>query len=271
MKRTVFFISDGTGITAQTLGHSLITQFDQIEFAQVAIPYIDTPEKAHAVFERINLTHQQDGQKPLVFSTLVNANIYHIIQKCTGLCLDFFQTFIVPLEVELNTPSSHSIGRSHSSNKKAYTSRIDAINFTLSTDDGINTHQYKEAELILVGVSRSGKTPTSLYLALQYGIRTANYPITEEDFDAHQLPKILLPYRQKLFGLTIEPNRLHAIRTERRPSSRYASLEQCQHELRIVEQLFMQANIPYLNTTKLSIEEIATKIMVSLGIERQLL
>ena len=271
MKRTVFFISDGTGITAQTLGHSLITQFDQIEFTQIAMPYVDTPEKAHAAVERINHAYQQDGQKPLVFSTFVSANIHCIIQKCEGLCLDFFQTFIVPLEVELKMSSSHSIGLSHSSNKKEYTSRIDAINFTLSTDDGINTHQYKEAELILVGVSRSGKTPTSLYLALQYGIRTANYPITEEDLDAHQLPKTLLPYREKLFGLTIEPARLHAIRTERRPSSRYASLEQCQHELRIVEQLFMQSNIPYLNTTKLSIEEMATKIMVNMGIERQLL
>jgi len=271
MKRTAFFISDGTGITAQTLGHSLITQFEKIELAQTALPYIDTVEKAQAAVERINHVYEHDGQKPLVFSTLVNTQIREVINTCNGLCLDFFQTFIGPLEVELATPSSHSIGRSHSRNKKEYTSRIDAINFTLSTDDGVNTHQYEEAELILVGVSRSGKTPTSLYLALQYGIRTANYPITEDDLDSNALPKVLLPYRSKLFGLTIDPARLHAIRNERRPSSRYAALAQCQRELRIVEQLFKHSNTPYLNTTQLSIEEIATKIMISLGIERQLL
>jgi len=271
MKRTVFFVSDGTGITAQTLGHSLMTQFDTIDFEQHMYPYVDTLEKADKLLATINACAAQEQSPPLVFSTLVNHDIFQRLQQAQALCLDFFQTFIGPLEQALQQPSSHSIGRSHNPSQKQYASRIDAINYTLKTDDGVHTKEYDEAEVILIGVSRSGKTPTCLYLAMQYGIKAANYPITEEDLGKKQLPECLLKHCGKLFGLTIDLERLQAIRHERRPGSRYASLLQCEQELQMVERLFGHYDIPFLNTTTYSIEEIATKLMLKLGIQRRLL
>ena len=272
MKRTVFIISDGTGITAETLGNSLLTQFEQVEFETVTLPYLDTMVKARAAVQQINDTCVHDQNTPLIFGTLVNRDIRNLIGNSQGLLLDFFETFIGPLEQELQAKSSYTIGRSHSAqDNKTYDARIKAINFALQTDDGVNTHQYEQAELILTGVSRSGKTPTSLYLALQYGLCVANYPITEDDLERSSLPKLLLKHSQKLFGLTIDPIRLRAIRNQRRPESRYASLKQCQHELKSVEAMLNAANISHINTTTLSIEEISTKILVKLGINRRLL
>lgn len=272
MKRTVFFVSDGTGITAETLGYSLVTQFEDLEFDYTTLPYVDTPEKAQEAVVRINNVYKDEQKTPLVFATLVNAEIRNIISTSLGMFLDFFSTFIGPIETELQSKSSYTIGRTHSvHNPKAYNSRINAINYTLNTDDGTNIHQYKQADIIMVGVSRSGKTPTCLYLSLQFGLKAANYPITEDDLNNRALPKPLQGFQHKLFGLTIDPLRLQAIRKERRPDTRYASLSQCELELKLVEQLFRIDKIPFINTSNLSIEEISTRLMAELGIQRRFL
>lgn len=270
MKRTVFFISDGTGITAETLGHSLLTQFADIPFEKITVPYIDTPTKAEETVLQINHTAEH-GLKPLIFATLVNPEIRTILAKSKGLLFDFFKTFLDPLEAELQTRSSHSIGRMHGMvDYNAYMTRINAVNYALSHDDGLSTQNYSKADLILMGVSRCGKTPTCLYLALQFGLYAANYPFTEEDMGNPGLPQALTAYRAKIFGLTIEPERLHKIREERRPNSRYSSTVQCHDEIKKMEALLIKEKIPYLNTTTRSIEEIATSILAKLNIKRRL-
>jgi regulator of PEP synthase PpsR (kinase-PPPase family) len=270
-RRTVFYLSDRTGITVETLGHSLLTQFDGIQWRKVSIPFLDSENKAREAAEQINLMAQLDGYRPLVFSTLINPTVREHIERADCAIYDFFDSFIGSMEKELGQPSSHAIGRSHGlHNDASYSKRISAINFAQANDDGISTKNFAEADIILIGVSRSGKTPTCLYLAMQYGIYAANYPLTEEDMDSNNLPRLLHPFRSKLFGLTINAEQLQRIRQERKPNSRYASLNQCQHELEWQQNLYRRENIPFINTTAISIEEIATTILNRSGLKRQL-
>ncbi len=265
-KRLIFFISDGTGITAKTLGHSLLTQFEQIKFDTVTLPYINTAERAQEVVYQIN-QKAVDGMRPIVFATLLDPEMRHIISTSNALFLDLFATFIQPLEYEFQMKSSHAIGKSHVVNT-AYNERIEAINFALQHDDGQSFQRYEDADIILIGVSRCGKTPTCLYLAMQFAVFAANYPLTDDDIQTNLLPDILLSHQEKLFGLSIHPSRLQKIRQERTPNSHYASLAQCQLEVQKVEALYRQFKIPFINTTVTSVEEIATSILVNTKIER---
>lgn len=271
MKRYVFMLSDGTGITAEALGNSLITQFEHTAFEKLTIPYLDCIEKAAAVVERINQAVDQNGVKPLVFMTLVNPEIRDYIKKANACIFDLFSTFIGPLEQELQEKSSYTVGKTHGlADDKTYAHRIEAVDYALIHDDGIKTRGYEQADIILIGVSRCGKTPTCLYMALQYGILAANYPFTEEDLNGFHLPEVLKPYKNKLFGLTIDVSRLQQIRAERRPNSKYSSTEQCRIEVMEVEAMYQKERISYINSTKYSIEEIATKILASSGLQRKI-
>lgn len=267
--RTVFFISDGTGITAETFGNAILAQFE-MKPRHVRLPFIDSEEKAHQVVEQINKTARTEGQRPIVFSTLVNMPVLAIIKgQCDGMFLDMFGTFVEPLEGELGLKSSHRVGRfSDASKSKEYHDRIEAINYSLAHDDGQSQRNLATADVILVGVSRSGKTPTSLYLAMQHGLKAANYPLIPEDFERRQLPEALRPCLAKTFGLSIQPERLSEIRHERRPNSRYASLENCRMEVAEAEAMMRRAGIRWLSTTTKSIEEIATTILQEIRPER---
>lgn len=268
----VYILSDGTGITAQHLAHSLMSQFEQIDFETTTLPYIDTIEKAQATVDKINTSFQKDGKPPIIFATLVNQQIRDLINQSKGHVFDLFHAFLSPLEKVLNTKCSYTIGRSHGlTNVESYQKRIDAVHYALDHDDGIKLKGYSHADLIIIGVSRCGKTPTSLYLAMQFGLKVANYPLTEDDDSFHELPKALHPYQHKLFGITISAERLHAIRHERRPNSHYASLRQCQKEISNVEQMFDMKLIPYINSTYHSIEEMATRILAQKGFERNVI
>lgn len=270
MKRHVFMVSDGTGITAENLGNSLITQFENIEFEKYTIPYIDTLEKAEAAVERINQSFHDTGVKPLLFMTLVNAEIAKKIKQSHGAAFDLFNTFLGPLETELQAKSSYTVGRTHGVvNNQSYSNRIEAVDYALTHDDGIKIRGYEKADIVLIGVSRCGKTPSCLYMALHFGVLAANYPFAEDDLSSFRLPDLLRPYKHKLFGLTIDAERLQHIRTERRPNSKYASAEQCRLEVMEVEAMYRAEAIPYLNSTKFSIEEIATKIIEIAGIRRK--
>jgi hypothetical protein len=270
MKRTVFFISDGTGITAETLGLSLLTQFECIEFDRITLPYIDTVEKARQVVIEISESFKADGNRPIIFDTVVDKEVRQIFRDCEGFMVDIFSTFVSPLEKELGMDSSYTVGKSHSIDvNDRYPLRIAAVHFALDNDDGGFKCDYANADIILTGVSRTGKTPTCLYLALQFGIKAANYPMTEDDLEELQIPKVLRPHKDKLFGLTIDPQRLGSIRQERQPDSRYASARQCQMEVREVEGIFRRCNVPFLNTTDLSIEEISSRILAAKGIQRR--
>ena len=267
--RTVFLISDGTGITAETFGKALMTQFD-VSARFVRIPFVDTVDKAHQTVRQINHTGDVEGKKPIVFTTLVDMEVVNVIREnCRGMLLDMFGTFVNPLEQELGLKSHHRVGRfSDISQSKEYLDRMEAINFSLAHDDGQTHHDLAGADVILVGVSRSGKTPTSLYLAMQFGMKVGNYPLIPEDFDRRQLPPALLPVRKKLFGLSIDPQRLSDIRNERRPNSRYASLDNCRHEVAEAEAMMRRTGIKWLSSTNKSIEEIATTILQDVKPER---
>ena len=267
--RPVFFVSDRTGITAENLGHALLTQFESIAFEHHSLPFIDSEEKARLAADTINQVAKSSENQPLVFSTLIDKKYRKIIDATDAHIIDFFDTFIKPLEVELCTPSSHAEGLSHGiSNEVVYMSRMDAINFALKNDDGISTKEYNEADVILIGVSRSGKTPTCLYLAMQFGLRAANYPLTETDMQSGSLPEILQPYRNKLFGLMINAERLRMIREIRRQNSEYASMAQCQKETRLIKLLFEQEKISRIDSSHISVEEIATSIIQRMKISR---
>lgn len=271
MKRYVFIISDGTGLTAESLSNSLLSQFEHLSFEKYVIPYTDTEEKARQVLSRINHCYQETGSKPLVFITIIDPDISALFNSSQTCVVDLFSTFLVPLEQELQTKSNFTVGKTHGmANIQSYEQRIEAVNYSLAHDDGVKTRGYDKADIVLIGVSRSGKTPSCLYMALRFGVLAANYPFTEDDLTYFSLPDSLKPYKKKLFGLTIDPQRLQQIRTERRPNSQYASLEQCRIEVGEVESMYQRENIPYLNSTRYSIEEISTKIMAVAGLERRL-
>lgn len=259
--RTVFFVSDGTGITAEAFGHSVITQFD-LKFKQVRLPFIDDIEKAEDAVRKINEACETTGNRPIVFSTLVKPELATVIFRSKGLHMDLIQTFVAPLEEELGIKSTHTVGRSHNiADTEEYKNRIEAINFSLAHDDGQSNKNLSLADVILVGVSRSGKTPTTLYLAMQYGIKAANYPLIPDDFERGKLPSALPAFKGKIFGLSIAPERLSEIRNERRPGSKYASLENCRYEVNEAEAMMKREGIRWLSSTAKSIEEIATTIL----------
>ncbi|GAB3454327.1 pyruvate, water dikinase regulatory protein [Massilia terrae] len=267
--RTVFFVSDGTGITAETFGHAVLSQFE-MRFRPVRLPFIDSIDKAHEAARRINDSFAMDGQNPIVFSTLVKPELSLVIRQSKGMHMDLFQTFVAPLEQELGVKSTHTIGRIHNVvDTEEYKNRIEAINFSLAHDDGQSHKNLAEADVILVGVSRSGKTPTSLYLAMQYGLKAANYPLIPDDFERGRLPSALPQFKHKLFGLTISPERLSQIRNERRAGSKYASLENCRFEVNEAEMLMRREGIRWLSSTTKSIEEIATTILQEIKPDRR--
>jgi len=260
--RTVFFVSDGTGITAETFGNSILNQF-ATKPRHVRRPFIDSVDKAHQVVREINHTTEVEGKRPIVFITLVDREVLAIVKDLSkGLVLDMFNTFIEPLEAEFGMTSNHRVGRfSDVAKSQEYTDRIEAINFSLAHDDGQSAKNLEQADVILVGVSRSGKTPTSLYLAMQHGIKAANYPLIPDDFERGKLPSMLAPHKKKCFGLTIDPDRLNQIRHERRPNSKYSSIENCRYEVNEAEAMMRREGIAWLSSTHKSIEEIATTIL----------
>ncbi len=263
--RTVFYVSDGTGVTAETFGHSLLTQFEQLRLREVRLPFVDSVDKARQAVERINRQALLDRHRPIVFSTLVDASINDVVRLANCRFLDLFATFVEPLESEFGVRSTHTIGRSHAAiDTEAYQRRIAAINYSLAHDDGQLHADLANAEVILIGVSRSGKTPTSLYLAMQHGVRAANYPLIPDDFERRRLPEVLYRYKSRLFGLSIAPERLAEIRNERRPGSRYASLENCRFEVGEAEAMMRREGIRWLSSTTKSIEEIAVTILQEL-------
>ncbi|HNP34906.1 MAG TPA: pyruvate, water dikinase regulatory protein [Woeseiaceae bacterium] len=269
-ERTVFFLSDQTGVTAETLGHSLLTQFNSRKFQQVTLPFIDSEDKARAALHKINASASKSTLRPIIFSTLVQDEFRAIVREANGLHLDIFDAFLATLGAELGEEATHEPGRAHGmSDIDAYMKRIEATNFALANDDGGISRNYDVADVILVGVSRSGKTPTCLYLALQYGVYAANYPLTDEEFESGELPDVLTAHKSKLFGLTITPERLRHIRKERRALGKYSTAQQVRFEIREAEKLFRRYGIKFVDTTEFSIEEISSRILDSTGVDRR--
>jgi [pyruvate, water dikinase]-phosphate phosphotransferase / [pyruvate, water dikinase] kinase len=262
----IYFVSDGTAITAEVFGSAMLSFFD-VKVQTQSVPFLTTVEKAQGLCYQIN-EEIKKGTPSLVFYTIADQEIRDIVQACDSHCYNLFGDLLSPIEQALGVPALPTAQKAHGIKEGVYDGRIDAINYALANDDGCSVKNLDEAHIILLGVSRSGKTPTSLYLAMQYGIKAANYPITEDDFDPLKLPPALKAQKKKLYGLTIDAERLHEIRTGRMASSKYASLRQCRYELSEVETLYHQERIPYLNSTRLSVEEISTKVMADMNLDR---
>jgi regulator of PEP synthase PpsR (kinase-PPPase family) len=267
-KRTVIYVSDGTGITAETLGHGLLSQFEGIEFRPIRFPFIETEDKARECLVRINEVSKREGAHPIVILTQTNQTLSSILHQADAFFIDMFDSFIAPLEQELDCRYSRAVGRSHSQANPEYNARIAAMNFALAHDDGVSDADLKSADIILVGVSRSGKTPTSLYLSMQFSLKAANYPLIPEDFERDHLPSRLQPFREKMYGLTIAPDQLCRIRNERRPNSKYSSLENCRYEVAAAERMMRREGIKWFDTTSRSIEELAVQLMQELHLEQ---
>lgn len=262
MKYSVFLVSDSTGITAERLAQSLLSQFQPVSFDIQTLRYVDSIERMEEVCRQIDQVAQQSQSRPIVISTLVDGQLRARLQVLDAHVLDVMGAFLTPLEEILGQQAVPAVGLTHGQGKQdSYKQRMEAVTYTLMHDDGGIQSHYDRADIILIGVSRSGKTPTSVYLAMQYGLYIANYPLVEEDLDTGELPKVLRPFQSKLFALTILPDRLHNIRQERRPGSEYATLAQCQHEVRQAEALFRRRHLPVCDVSKLSVEEIATRIL----------
>ncbi|MCG9711635.1 kinase/pyrophosphorylase [Shewanella insulae] len=269
MSRKVFYISDGTAITAEVFGHAVLSQFP-VEFEALTIPFVETAQKAEAVKAQINDCFITTGERPLVFHSIVKAEIRDIIYSSECIDYDFLNTFVAPLEDQLGVKAVPVTHRTHGKANHSYEARIDAINYAMENDDGQTLKHIDKADIVLLGVSRCGKTPSSLYLSMQFGIKAANYPFIEDDMDNLKLPEVLKRNKHKLFGLTIDPVRLHEIRQSRMENSRYSSLRQCRIEVKEVEMMYKRERIPFVNTTNHSVEEIATKILDVTGLERHM-
>ena len=257
----VVIVSDHTGLTAESLARSLMAHFSNT-VTYLPRPFVTTLALAQGVAEEIEqLTTEDGGVPPLVFTTLTDPALLSPLYEASALVFDLLGDNLARLELILGRSAERRIGGHHDMrDAQGYLARMDALDFALSTDDGVGESRYGNADVILVGVSRVGKTPTSLFLALQYGLRASNYPLAETDFETTELPVPLQPFRERLYGLTIDAWRLHAIRTHRKSGSRYASLEVCEWEVRRAERLFQAQGIPVQNSTSASIEEIAVGI-----------
>jgi hypothetical protein len=267
MSRTVFFVSDGTAITSETLGHALLAQFSQVEFRQVRIPFVDDEDAASEAVRQINAACKKDKAVAIVINTIVDEAVSAIIHASEGIVLDLFSAFLNTLEAALDVKRLPTVGRSLGlEDFDRYEDRMEATNFALKHDDG-ESIEFSQADVILVGVSRSGKTPTCLYMALHYGVKAANYPLTEDDLDEMRLPPFLRRHKHKIVGLMIDPDRLAQIRETRKPGSRYASLKQCHREIDQAEALLRTEGIPVLQTTHSSIEEISSRALMELGLQ----
>jgi regulator of PEP synthase PpsR (kinase-PPPase family) len=261
----VYFVSDHTGVTAEVIGHSLLARFDEESIETRTRPFVDSLERADAlVAELIQLP-----EPPIIFSTITDAAIRQRIGTSGGIHLDLFEPFIHSLENALGRTAATRVGAAHSiRNLPRYQARIDAVEFSLATDDGSNVGRYGRAEIVMVGVSRVGKSPTCLYLAMQYGVRASNYPLADDDFERPGLPQKLNEHRSKLFGLTINPARLHELRQRRRPGSGYAAPERCEYEVAQAERLYRRHGVPFLDVTNVSVEELASLVLQRANLAR---
>lgn len=261
MPRPVLIVSDHTGLTAENIARALLTHFPNQTFRYMRRPFTSDLEAARSVVSEVEQLVAA-GERPIIFTTLTKQDVLEVLKSAPVRVLDLLTDNLNLLADEFEqAPQLQAGGHHDMQDSESYLSRMEALDFALATDDGVGDKQYGLSDVILVGVSRAGKTPTSLFLALQHGIRASNYPLAEDDFESDSLPKPLEKHRDKLFGLTIDPKRLHAIRTQRKPNSKYASLEQCEYEVRRAEQLFARMGIPLKETTSSSVEEIAAGVL----------
>lgn len=260
-RRAAYFVSDSTGVTAETLGNALLANFPGIPFIRHTIPFVDTTAGALAVVQDIDRA-AAEGRAPLVFTTVKQAAVRAVLAGANADMIDLLAGHLTELEAALGTTASEQLGQYHGvGDMERYFERMRAVEYAIEHDDGQSSRALDQADVVIIAPSRCGKTPTTMYLALQYGLRVANYPLTDDDFPAEGLPRPIAKYAARCFGLTTTPLRLSQVRHERRPSSQYSSLEQCTIELRRAEDLYRRNRVPFLNSSTKSVEEMSAVIM----------
>ncbi len=260
MRLHLHLLSDSTGETLENIAKAALAQYDDVETVRHFWPMVRT--EAH--LERIL---QEIAQNPgLVVFTLVNPATRRILeQRCLALGLPA----VAPLDPVndalsglLGQQAKARPGRQHVLDA-AYFARVDAIQWTIAHDDGIAWEEWEEADIVLAGVSRSSKTPTSIYLANR-GYKTANIPIVVES----PPPKILYGLKNPLIvGLTTSADRLIQVRRNRllslnqQPDTSYVEEEAVMRELAFARRMFADNGWPVIDVTRRSIEETAAAII----------
>jgi regulator of PEP synthase PpsR (kinase-PPPase family) len=261
----VFFLSDSTGITAETMGNALLIQFPDLRFERRLIPFISTVEEARRVVAILDQA-AAGPVTPLAFSTAAVEEVRQELLSTKCPLIDFFELHMERVESILGAKGIRVAARLHGmGDVKRYNARMAAVEYAIEHDDGQSMRALDKADVILVAPSRCGKTPTTMYLALQHGIFVANYPLVVEDFETAELPRPVRELRDRCFGMTTTPARLSQVRHERRPNSRYASLEQCTYELRQAEAMYRNHRLPVVNSSTKSVEEMSTVILQTLN------
>lgn len=259
--RAAYFVSDSTGVTAETLGNALLANFPGIRFLKHTIPFVITDAEARTVVAGIDADAEQ-SRAPLVFTTVKNAALRSILATSKAVLIDLLAGHLTELETALGTTASEQLGQFHGlGDTDRYFARMRAVEYAIEHDDGQSSRALDQADVVIIAPSRCGKTPTTMYLALQHGLRVANYPLTDDDYPTEGLPRAVAKYGARCFGLTTTPLRLSQVRHERRPSSQYSSLEQCTIELRRAEDLYRRNRVPFLNSSTKSVEEMSAVIM----------
>ena len=261
----VFFLSDSTGITAETMGNALLIQFPDLRFERRLIPFISTIDEARRVVKVLD-TAAAGPVTPLAFSTAAVEEVRHELSHTRCPLIDFFDLHMERVESILGTKGIRVAARLHGmGDVKRYNTRMAAVEYAIEHDDGQSMRALDKADVILIAPSRCGKTPTTMYLALQHGIFVANYPLVDEDFETAELPRPVRGLRDRCFGMLTTPARLSQVRHERRPNSRYASLEQCTYELRQAEAMYRNHRLPMINSSTKSVEEMSPVILQTLN------
>jgi [pyruvate, water dikinase]-phosphate phosphotransferase / [pyruvate, water dikinase] kinase len=260
----VFFLSDSTGISAETMGNALLIQFPQLRFERRLIPFISTPDEARRVVEVLDRA-AEGPVTPIAFTTAATDEIREVLHTTKCPMIDFFELHIARVEAVFGVPAARVAAQLHGvGDVQRYNARMAAIEYSIEHDDGQSLRALDKAEVVLIAPSRCGKTPTTMYLALQHGLFVANYPLVEEDLETTELPRPIRDLRDRVVGLVATPGRLSEVRQQRRPNSRYASLEQCTYELRRAEAMYAANRLPVINSTTKSVEEMSTLIVQTL-------
>lgn len=265
--KDVYYVSGSTALLAEDVGKALLCQFQEISFNEEKIPFIKTRAAAEKAMKHI--LEQSGGVRPLVFCTIMDAGIKKILDSPEVEFFDVFGNVLDRLENCLETKALRVPGYSRNIDDITLAKRVEAIHFSIEHDDGTRSREYDEAEVILLGVSRSGKTPVSVYLATHMGIKSANFPLTSEHLDSYELPPEIVRNRKKVVGLMTSPGLLHKIREQRYSGSTYAKLSTCATELNQAKEIYLRYGIQSLETDGKSIEETSVQVTQLVDIPRK--
>lgn len=267
--KDIYYISDSSGILVTNLGQALICQFPEVNFYEEKFSYIRTVTEAKKIMAHI--LKRSGGRRPIIFSTILDPEVRAVFDSPEVEYFEAYGRFLERLETCLETEAVREPGIARNPSDLALNMRVDAIHFCLDHDDGTKAGEYDEADVILLGVSRVGKTPVAVFLATQMGLKSANFPLTAEYLNRYQVPETIRQNLSRVVALTTSPEQLHSAREKRYPGSRYARLSTCVEELKLAEHLYLKSNIPVVSSAGRSIEETATQVTQQLGIAKKYL